>query len=129
MELLGALHALLQLGCSSMYACKRNRPAVCLLHNYSQTRLLCGHPSLPPGLLCIYAHDYSELRREASVQQGNLNPKYKTTLCQAFAATGRQGRTKPGWGWDAWGAPVRVHCRGPRHVDSRPASSYQTNPP
>jgi len=62
------------------------------------------------------------------VQQGNLNPKYKTTLCQAFAATGRQERTRPGWGWHAWGVPVRVHCRDSGHAHPRPATPYQSKP-
>lgn len=57
---------------------------------------------LPPGLLCSYVHDYSELRREAAVQHGALSVHYKTALCPSFAATGRQARFLLVMGWAAY---------------------------
>ena len=54
------------------------------------TTLLAPAARFPAGLLCAHAHSYSEFRREAAVQQGVLSARYKTALCPAFAATGRQ---------------------------------------
>ena len=51
-------------------------------------------PSLPPtrpspaGLACQYAHSPAEMRFEAAVLQGLLPPRYKTSLCGAWAAHG-----------------------------------------
>lgn len=55
-----------------------------------ELHLLCHHMR-PAGLLCGYAHHAYELRREAAVQLGTLPPRYKTSLCEAYYATGRFG--------------------------------------
>lgn len=36
------------------------------------------------GATCGYAHGAAELRREAAVQQGLLDRRYKTSICEAW---------------------------------------------